>query len=98
MKQMMFKSKSMIFALLVVTSLLTGCATNSSEELSSLSIYQAQYLYLKKGQVVQTQKGKYTAQIDEVWVNREKYRELEAQNITLSTQVRKLTAQIDTGK
>lgn len=45
--------------------------------------------------MVQTPQGQYRPQLDETWVSLEKYRQKEAENIALATQVRKLTAQID---
>lgn len=53
---------------------------------------------LKKGITVQTPKGRYTPQLDETWVSLEKYRQKEAENIALATQVRKLTAEKDLAK
>lgn len=98
MKPMKYNIKLMILGLLVGMSLLTSCTTNSSEELSTLQIYQPNYLTLKKGTLVQTPKGQYKPQLDETWVSLELYRKKEQENINLATQVRKLTAQIDLGK
>jgi len=95
MKQTRNKSRLTIFVLLAATTLLMSCTTNSSEELTSLSIYQTEYLELPKGQPVQTKKGIYIPQLDETWVSLEKYRQKEAENIALATQVRKLTAEKD---
>lgn len=98
MKQTGFSLKLMIFVPLVATMLLMSCTTTSSEELSTLQIYQPSYLTLKKGTLVQTPKGQYRPQLDETWVSLEKYRQKEAENIALATQVRKLTAEHDLGK
>lgn len=92
------KGRLTICVLLAAMIVLMSCRTSSYEELSGLSIYQTNYLYLKKGLEIQTTKGRYRPQVDETWVSLEKYRQKEAENIALATQVRKLTAAQDLNK
>lgn len=98
MRQNVSKGKLTTFVLLVAMIALTSCITSSSEELSGLQIYQPKWLKLKKGTTVQTPEGRYTTQTEETWVSLALYRQREAENIALATQVRKLTAELDLKK
>lgn len=59
----------------LTTMSLSGCMNTGWESNSSLLIYQPDFLYLKKGTEIQTQKGMYRPQIDEIWVSEKKYKD-----------------------
>ena len=66
---------------MLLSALLTGCATSSSPSKASLQIYQARVLQLPAGHPVQTLAGVYTPQTDEVWHSAAAYNALEEQLI-----------------
>jgi hypothetical protein len=78
------KTKSPAYALCLVmllSLLLTGCATVSSAPRQSWQIYQPRVLHLPAGQPVQTAAGIYRPQVDEVWHSAAAYQDLENQLI-----------------
>jgi hypothetical protein len=66
-----------ITATVLLSAVLTGCATASSAPRESLQIYQPRVLRLPAGQPVQTVEGIYRPQTDETWHSDADYQELE---------------------
>lgn len=56
---------------------LTSCVTNSSVKTQALNIYQPSTLNLIKGTPIETSKGVYTPQQDEIWHSDARFRKLE---------------------
>lgn len=75
--------------------LLTGCASVGPDTSTELQIYQPSYLELDAGTMIATSRGKYTTQIDEVWVSLELYETLERQLIAAVLEKEKLEARLD---
>ena len=72
--------KLKIFAPTVVMLIgVTSCATNSSVKTQAFNIYQPSTLSLKKGVPVNTSKGVYIPQSDEIWHSDNRFRSLERQ-------------------
>ena len=68
-------------ATMLLSALLTSCATESSAPKASLQLYQPRVLQLKAGEPVQTPAGIYTPQTDEIWHSAQAYDDLEQQLI-----------------
>lgn len=66
-------------AMMLLSSLPTGCASASSAPEASLAIYQPRVLRLAKGRPVPTAAGVYTPQADEVWHSAAAYQAIETQ-------------------
>ncbi len=75
---------SVLVGILLLSSLLTGCVSDSSAPKVSLQIYQPPVLRLAAGQEVATKDGRYLPQVDEVWHSDARYQQLEHENINLS--------------
>lgn len=81
-----------LLAILLLSSLPTGCASASREASASLvasTLYQPPVLRLAKGRPVQTRDGLYLPQTDEVWHSDARYRALEQENINLAAALAK---------
>jgi hypothetical protein len=68
-----------LLAMLILTTGLTSCATNSSTKSGTLNIYQPSTLNLAAGIPIQSKAGVYTPQTDEVWHSDSRFRKLERQ-------------------
>lgn len=53
--------------LLLASALLVSCASNETSTSDSMTLYSPPFLHFRKGQEVQTAKGVYKVQVDEVW-------------------------------
>lgn len=84
MKTKSRSSACVAWAALATTSLLTGCATVSSEPEASRQLYQPRVLRLEAGQVIATKDGLHIPQADETWHSAAAYEALETQVINLS--------------
>lgn len=77
-----------LVATMLLSFLLTGCGSASSEPKASpsasLRIYQPRVLQLKAGQPVPTAAGIYIPQTDEVWHSAAAYAALEQEALNLS--------------
>jgi len=74
-----FKSLKIFGAVGAILIGLTSCATNSSVKTTPLNIYQPSTLNLIKGNPIETSKGIYTPQVDEIWHSDARFRRLERQ-------------------
>ena len=83
---------SAIWAILLVSLLLTGCVSVSSAPKVSPQLYQPPVLRLSAGQPIQTKDGQYSPVKDEVWQSDARYRALEQENINLSSALTQLKA------
>ena len=73
MKKIKLILKSTTAALIAMS--FAGCANTETDSTLSLLIYQPDYLYLQKGEAIQTQRGIYSPQFDEIWVSEKKYKD-----------------------
>jgi hypothetical protein len=73
----MKSNASVILALLLTLSALTGCAHVSPAAADSRRLYQPSILRLPPGQEIQTQDGLYRPQVAEIWHSDARYRQLE---------------------
>ena len=74
--------KSKLYAVMAIMILaigLTSCGTSSSTKSGTLNIYQPSILSLAAGTPIQSKKGIYTPQTDEVWHSDARFRKLERQ-------------------
>lgn len=78
--------------MMLLSALLTSCASESSAPKASLQIYQPRVLRLKAGQEVTTQDGLYRPQADEVWHSAAAFNELEQENLNLAAALAQLRA------
>ena len=63
---------------------LTSCGSSSSAKTDPLNIYQPSTLSLQSGTLVQTNRGIYIPQTDEIWHSDARFRKLERQIYFLS--------------
>lgn len=73
-----------IGATLLLSTLLTSCASVSSVPKASPQIYQPPVLRIYAGQEIHTRDGRYLPQQDEVWHSDARFRQLEQENINLT--------------
>jgi len=66
-------------AIMILVIGLTSCGTSSSTKSGTLNIYQPSILSLAAGTPIQSKKGIYTPQTDEVWHSDARFRKLERQ-------------------
>ena len=74
-----FKNLKTLGLMAVMPTVLISCATNSSVKTTPLNIYQPSTLSLTKGIPIETSKGIYTPQNDEIWHSDARFRRLERQ-------------------
>lgn len=82
-----------ISVILLLSSLLTGCATVSPVDQGSLSqslLYSPPVLRLPAGKPVQTLEGLYTPKNDEVWQSDARFRQMEQQLLDATTTITEL--------
>ena len=74
-----------IVGILLLSFLLTSCASDSAEPkespATSMQLYQPPVLRLYQGEVIRTRDGRYIPQVDEVWHSDARYRALERELI-----------------
>ena len=75
----LYKKLKTLGLTVAMLTMLTSCGSNSSVKTGTLSIYQPSTLNLKKGVTVETSKGLYTPQKDEIWHSDTRFRKLERQ-------------------
>jgi len=91
-----FKAESLptgIKIILLATVLLTGCATGGDGRQLTARLYQPTYLYLPQGKSLMTQEGIYTPQINESWVAKWKYQQLERDYLVVIAELKSLQSQ-----
>lgn len=81
-----------LVAMILLSALLTGCASASSAPKDMLLQYQPRVLRLAAGQEVTTRDGRYRPQVDEVWHSAAAYQQLEQENINLAAAIAQLRA------
>ncbi|MBC8009960.1 MAG: hypothetical protein H7067_07675 [Burkholderiales bacterium] len=89
-----------IWAILLLSSLLTGCQHASPAAVDSRRLYQPSVLRLAPGQATQTADGLHIPQVFEIWHSDARFRALEnsyhdalAANLALSAQLTRARAQ-----
>jgi len=68
-----------VLVMMILAIGLTSCGTSSSTKSGTLNIYQPSILNLAAGTPIQSKKGIYTPQTDEVWHSDARFRKLERQ-------------------
>lgn len=86
----------LLIALLSLAAL--GCASGPSKEQLTAKLYQPSFLFLKKGQPIQTQEGIYNPQLNEKWVALWEYQKLENEVLILNNALKKRQLEQDIKK